>query len=318
MMKAEGPSPFGQSLNSQTQLGDARTMYSQRPQQTPQQQNPYGMQQQAQMQNPFMGGMGYGMTGGYSPYQMQNPFMGGMGMQQGGYGGQMQNPYMGGMGYGQQGMGYGQQGMGYGMQQMQNPYMGGMGYGMPQMQNPYMGGMGYGMPQMQNPYMGGMGYGMPQMQNPYGPRGGFDRRVGGGGFNDGFQPDDTYKGYQQQMSDLRNKMMQHRQSMGPQTLQPSGPTYSTKQGNGLYGSMLDQVRPNRIETVMSAEQPYDYEQRNGPSGKPITGPQYGPDRRNEYRGMSQIGRMMDQVNMGGMGYGQQGMSAQSIGNMFEY
>jgi hypothetical protein len=220
-------------------------MYSQRPQQTPQQQNPYGMQQQAQMQNPFMGGMGYGMTGGYSPYQMQNPFMGGMDMQQGGYGGQMQNPYMGGMGYGQQGMGYGQQGMGYGMPQMQNPYMGGMGYGQQ--------GMGYGMPQMQNPYMGGMGYGMPQMQNPYGPRGGFDRRVGGDGFNDGFQPDDTYKGYQQQMSDLRNKMMQHRQSMGAQALPPL---------------MINQVRPNRIETVMSAEQPYDYEQRNGPSGKP--------------------------------------------------
>jgi hypothetical protein len=295
MMKAEGPSPFGQSLNSQTQLGDARTMYSQRPQQTPQQQNPYGMQQQAQMQNPFMGGMGYGMTGGYSPYQMQNPFMGGMYMQQGGYGGQMQNPYMGGMGYGQQGMGYGQQGMGYGMQQMQNPYM---------------GDMGYGMPQMQNPYMGGMGYGMPQMQNPYGPRGGFDRRVGGGGFNDGFQPDDTYKGYQQQMSDLRNKMMQHRQSMGPQILPQ-------------FDRMINQVRQAQNPVappapMARAENPYDYEQRNGPSGKPITGPQYGPDRRNEYRGMSPIGRMMDQVNMGGMGYGQQGMSAQSIGNMFEY
>jgi len=271
MMQAQGQSPFGQSLNSQTQLGDARTMYSQRPQQTPQQQNPYGMQQQAQMQNPFMGGMGYGMTGGYSPYQMQNPFMGGMDTQQGGYGGQMQNPYMGGMGYGQQGMGYGQQGMGYGQQGMGYGQQG-MGYGMPQMQNPYMGGMGYGqqgmgygMPQMQNPYMGGMGYGMPQMQNPYGPRGGFDRRVGGDGFNDGFQPDDTYKGYQQQMSDLRNKMMQHRQSMGPQTLQPSDPTYSTKQ----YGRMQDQVMPNRIETLMRAEQPYDYEQRNGPSGKMV-------------------------------------------------
>jgi hypothetical protein len=302
MMKAEGPSPFGQSLSAQTKLSlsaqtkmnELRNWYSQHPEQ-PQQQNPYGMQQQAQMQNPFMGGMGYGMTGGYSPYQMQNPFMGGMGMQQGGYGGQMQNPYMGGMGYGQQGMGYGQQGMGYGMQQMQNPYM---------------GGMGYGMPQMQNPYMGGMGYGMPQMQNPYGPRGGFDRRVGGGGFNDGFQPDDTYKGYQQQMSDLRNKMMQHRQSMGPQIL----PQFDT---------MINQVRQAQNPVappapMARAEDPYDYEQRNGPSGKPITGPQYGPDRRNEYRGMSQIGRMMDQVNMGGMGYGQQGMSAQSLGNMVVY
>jgi hypothetical protein len=295
MTPAQGQSPFGQSLNSQTKLNELRNWYSQHPEQMPQQQNPYGMQQQAQMQNPFMGGMGYGMTGGYSPYQMQNPFMGGMGMQQGGYGGQMQNPYMGGMGYGQQGMGYGQQGMGYGMQQMQNPYM---------------GDMGYGMPQMQNPYMGGMGYGMPQMQNPYGSRGGFDRRVGGGGFNDGFQPDDTYKGYQQQMSDLRNKMMQHRQSMGPQTLPQ-------------FDRMINQVRQAQNPVappapMARAENPYDYEQRNGPSGKPITGPQYGPDRRNEYRGMSPIGRMINQVNTGGMGYGQQGMSAQSIGNMFEY
>ena len=253
-------SPFGQSLNSQTQLSDLRNSYSQRPQQMAQQQNPYGMQQQAQMQNPFMGGMDMTGYGGYNG-QMQNPYMGGMGygMQQ------MQNPYAGG--YGMQQMQNPYSG-GYGMQQMQNPYAGGygMGYGMPQMQNPYMGGMGgmgYGMPQMQNPYMGGM----QQMQNPYGSRGGFDRQVGGM-FNDqSLAQDETYRGYQQQMGDLRNKMMQYRQDRGPQAVQ--GPT-------------------------ARAEDPYDYEQLT-PSGKPITGPQYGPDRRNEYHGMSQIGRMMAQV-----------------------
>jgi len=64
-------------------------------------------QQEQQMQNPFMGGGGFG----------------GYGVRQGGYGQQMQNPFMGG------GMG------GYG-QQMQNPFMGGGGYGGQQMQQP--------------------------------------------------------------------------------------------------------------------------------------------------------------------------------------
>jgi len=106
-------------------------------------------QQEQQMQNPFMGGGGFGgQQGGYGQ-QMQNPFMGGggFGSPQGGYGQQMQNPFMGGGGFG----GYGVRQGGYG-QQMQNPFMGGGmgGYGQ-QMQNPFMGGGGYGGQQMQQP-----------------------------------------------------------------------------------------------------------------------------------------------------------------------
>lgn len=120
--------------------------------------DPYTQQRQ-QMQNPFMGGSGFGGMGGYNQ-QMQNPFMGG-----GGYGGfrqQQMNPFMGG------GMG------GYGQQQM-NPFMGGGGYGGygQQQMNPFMGGSGFGGgmggygQQMQNPFMGGgMGNYGQQMQQP--------------------------------------------------------------------------------------------------------------------------------------------------------